>query len=159
MQWVMRIVCVAYAIFLTMLLWTADPSRLIGFHGDLPRVLRVLLPIAHVLSFLVLAGLVLMTRWPMPRWGIMLLLAVYGGITEFSQRWFPPRTPRWADWCQDLIGIAVGAACCWAVAMLAGMYTGARRRQTNAPSPAAEEWTGIQNVMQRSTLSERSWWN
>ena len=62
-----------------------------------------------MISFSVLAVLALMTRWPVPRWGIVLILAIYGGMTEIIQRFTClTRTPRWTDWFQDLIGIAVG---------------------------------------------------
>jgi len=159
MQWLMRIVCIGYAIFLTLLLLTADPARLIGMQAGLPRILQAMLPLAHAISFLVLAVLALMTRWPVPRWGILPILAIYGGMTEITQHFFPPRTPRWTDWFQDLIGIAAGAACCWAVAMLAGMCTGTRRSQADVPTPSSDDWGGMQNVIQRSTVSERSWWN
>jgi len=67
MQWLLRVVCIGYFVFLTLLLLTADPSRLIGVHGDLPWALQTLLPAAHAISFLVLAVLALMPRWPVPR--------------------------------------------------------------------------------------------
>jgi len=159
MQWLMRIVCLGYAVFLTLLLLNNYPERLIGMREGLPWVLRAMHPAAHVISFCVLAVLALTTRWPVPRWGIVLILAIYGGMTEIAQGFTLMRTPRWTDWFQDVIGIAAGAACCWAIAMLAGMYTGARRSQADVPSPSSEGWGGMQNVIQRSTVSERSWWN
>ena len=77
------------------------------------------MPVAHLLSFSVLAVLALMARWPVPRWAIVVLMAAYGGMTEIVQGFFPPRTPEWLDWLQDLAGIAVGAALCWIVALAA----------------------------------------
>ena len=101
MQWLMRIVCIGYVVFLTMLLLTSDPARLIGFREELPWVLRTMLPVAHAVSFFVLAVVALMTRWPAPRWAIVLILAIYGGTTEAAQGLTLTRTPRWTDWCQD----------------------------------------------------------
>ena len=36
MQWLMRIVCIGYAVFLTMLLWANFPEHLIGIKGEWP---------------------------------------------------------------------------------------------------------------------------
>jgi hypothetical protein len=158
MQWLMRFVCIGYAIFLTLLLLTADPARLIGMRGGLPWILRTMLPLAHAISFLTLAVLALMTRWPVPRWTIVVVLAVYGGMTEVTQGFFPPRTPEWKDWFQDLVGIAVGAACCWAVAVLASLCAGARRNHADAPLSHSDEWAMLQKTVRRSTANGRSWW-
>ena len=76
------------------------------------------MPAAHLVSFLLLAVLALLPRWPLPRWGIALLLAIYGGMTEIIQGFVPPRTPEWEDWFQDLAGLALGVACCWVAALL-----------------------------------------
>ena len=102
----MRIVCIGYVVLLTMLLFTSDPTRLIGLGEELPRVLRIVLPAAHVISFFVLAVLALIPRWHVPRWQIVLILAIYGGMTEITQGFLPPRAAEWMDWCQDLAGIA-----------------------------------------------------
>jgi hypothetical protein len=159
MQWLMRIVCICYFIFLTLLLLTSDPARLIGMQGGLPWILQAMLPLAHTISFLVLAMLALMTRWPVPRWSIVLILAAYAGMTEIIQGYVPHRTPELMDWFQDLVGIAVGAACCWAAAMLAGMCTGAKRSPEPPRSASSEHWAMMQKLLQRSAVGERSWWN
>jgi hypothetical protein len=159
MQWLMRIVCIGYAIFLTLLLLTSDPTRLIAVRGGLPWILRTMLPWAHMISFLVFAVFALVPRWPVPRWAIVILLAVYGGMTEVVQGFLPPRTPEWADWFQDLTGIAAGAAFCWAVAVLAGACVGVKRRQTEAASLVSDEWTMLQKGARRSAVGGRSWWN
>ncbi len=153
----MRIICLGYAIFLTMLLLAQRPELLIGIKGDWPWLLRALDPAAHLISFFVLAVLALMTRWPVPRWGIVFVLAIYGGLTEISQHFTATRTPEWKDWFQDLGGIALGVACCWGVATLAGAFIGARRIAAQ-PQPSTE-WTVTRKLLQRSTASERSWWN
>jgi hypothetical protein len=152
MQWLLRIVCIGYVVFLTLLLLTADPSRLIGVEGDLPWVLRELLPSAHAISFLVLAVLALTPRWAVPRWGIVLILAIYGGLTEILQGFLPPRTPEWMDWFQDLAGIAAGIAVCWALATLFHMYAEARRRRALLTPPVCgdplcDDWENLQKVV------------
>ena len=159
MQWLMRMICIAYAIFLTMLLLANHPEWLIGIKGEWPWLLQMLHPAAHIISFCVLAVLALTTRWPMPRWSIVLILAIYGGLTEIGQHFTVTRTPRWTDWLRDLIGIALGTACCWGVAMLAGMLAGARRNPQPPPSESSLEWTVTRRLLQRSAASERSWWN
>ncbi len=123
----MRAVSVVYLVFLTMLLLTAYPSRLIGFPRELPLLLRWLMPGAHVLSFFVLAVLALGARWPAPAWAVVWALSLYGGMTEIAQGFLPPRTPRWTDWFQDVAGIAVGAALCWGAALLAEAWAARRR--------------------------------
>lgn len=127
MQVLLKVVSIAYLVFITLLLLTADPSRLIGFDRSLPALLRMLLPGAHFLSFLVLAVLALSTRWPAPRWGIVLILSLYGGMTEIVQGFVPPRTPEWGDWFQDMSGIAAGVVFCWGMTLLAAAWAGRRR--------------------------------
>jgi VanZ family protein len=119
MQALTRAVSILYLVFITLLLLTADPTRLTGLGSRLPWLLARLMPTAHLLSFMVLAFLSLCARWPAPRWSVVLMLALYGGMTEIVQGFVPPRTPEWADWFQDLAGIALGAAAWWAAAMLA----------------------------------------
>jgi VanZ family protein len=159
MQWVMRVVCVGYFIFLTLLLLTTDPERLIGVQGRLPWILQAMLPLAHAISFLMLAVLALMTRWPVPRWSIVLALMIYGGMTEIIQSHVPHRTSEWADWFQDLAGIALGTACCWGAAVLVGKLTAARRSPEPQQSASSTEWTVTRRLLQRSIASGRSWWN
>jgi hypothetical protein len=118
MQRIMRIACLAYIGFLSLLLFSPHPAHVIGVWGDTPAVLRALMPYAHLLSFSVLAVLVLLARWPLPRWSIALLLAGYGGATEIIQAVVPQRTPEWADWFQDVGGVALGVAICSMAALL-----------------------------------------
>jgi VanZ family protein len=127
MQRLLRFTCLGYVLFLTLLLLSSNPSGLIGCRGGLPRFLQQLMPSAHLLSFLVLAVLALLPRWPVPRWCIVLMLAAYGGMTEIVQGFNPPRTPEWQDWFQDLGGLAVGAALCWGVTLLISRTSLVRR--------------------------------
>jgi hypothetical protein len=153
-------VCVGYLIFLTLLLLTSDPSRLIGFRGDLPWVLRSLMPLAHAVSFTTLAILALVTRWPVPRWIIVLTLVVYGGLTEVFQGFVPHRTPDWADWLQDIAGVVAGVGCCWGTAVLVGMLIGAKQDSKEHLHPASpDECSVVWRLLRRSISGERSWWN
>ena len=110
---VMRIVLSAYWAYLSVLLLSQDPTRWIGAPGHVPNLLRLLMPFAHMLSFSVLTAIALAARLPLPRWSIILSLAVYGALTEIVQGVVPCRTPEWVDWLQDLAGIAIGLACFW----------------------------------------------
>ena len=51
----------------------------------------------------------------------MLLLAIYGGATEIIQGAVPHRTTDWADWYQDLGGVAIGFTCFWFAVFLLRM--------------------------------------
>jgi hypothetical protein len=162
MQSLTRAVCIAYLVFLTLLLLSDDPKRVIGFHEDLPWILRALMPSAHVLSFAVLAVLMTGIRWPVPRWGMVLAMAAYGGLTELLQGWHritPHRTADWTDWFQDLGGIALGTALCWTAALAAGRFTRLRRGRAGGSSPASSnEWEVLQEVLSRPAVGEQSWW-
>lgn len=151
MQGVIRATSIAYLVLMTLLLFTADPTRLIGLQGlSLP-----LMPWAHLLSFLTLAVLALSVRWPVPRWGVVLILVLYAGMTEISQGFVPKRTGEWKDWFMDLAGIAIGAAVCWVAVLLTAAITKARRRHCSATP--SDQWEVLQKVMSRSAAGE-SWW-
>jgi VanZ family protein len=132
MQRLLKAAFVAYVLLLSALLFTGNPAKLIGCGGGLPNILRTLMPMAHLTSFLVLAVLALLPRWPVPRWSIVLMLAAYGGMTEIVQGFTPMRTPDWADWFQDLGGLALGVAFCWAVMLLVTKTSFVRRIRTFA---------------------------
>ncbi|MGD0652944.1 MAG: VanZ family protein [Thermoguttaceae bacterium] len=118
---IMRIVFFVYWIYLSILLLSQHPERWIGTSGNIPEFLQILMPYAHILSFTVLSLLVFTACFPLPRWGILLTLAIYGGATEIIQGFNPPRTPKWADWFRDLGGIAIGFTCFWLVIFLLRM--------------------------------------
>jgi VanZ family protein len=118
---IMRIVFIVYWIYLSILLFSQDPTRWIGASGNVPEFLKILMPYAHILSFTVLSLLIFTACFPLPRWGILLLLAIYGGATEIIQGLVPHRTPEWADFFQDLGGVAIGFACFWLTVFLLRM--------------------------------------
>ena len=131
MRRIMRIVCLAYVAFLTLLLLSPDPARVISSTGRLPPILHTLMPCAHLLSFSVLATAMLLARWPMPRWVTVLILAMYGGATEIIQGFIPPRTPRWGDWFQDVVGVTVGVTVCSIAALVLVRYSPRLRPMLN----------------------------
>lgn len=156
MQGVIRAISLAYLVFMTLLLFTADPTRLIGLHSRLLPLLRLLMPWAHLLSFLALAALALSVRWPAPRWSVVLMLVLYAGMTEIAQGFVPNRTGEWKDWFMDLAGIAVGTAICWTAAQLTGAIAKARRRR--CPATPSDQWEVLQKVMSRPAVGGESWW-
>jgi VanZ family protein len=117
-----------------------------------------LLPEAHFLSFFALAAMILSIRWPMPRWGIVPSLVVYAGMTEVLQGFFPPRTPEWMDWFQDLAGIAVGATFCWTAALAATTLSKSRWSPSRISSPPADDWESLQKIVHQPVAVEPSWW-
>jgi hypothetical protein len=159
MQSMMRVACIAYLVLLTLLLLWPNPNHVIGVHGELPWILRVLMPYDHVLSFAVLAILALSVRWPVPRWGIVLMAAAYGGMTEILQG-YTHRHPRLADWFHDLVGVAVGTVLCWTAAQLAGSLTKLRRRRNFGSARAScDQWQVLREVLSHPAAGERSWWS
>ncbi|MEN6457347.1 MAG: VanZ family protein [Thermoguttaceae bacterium] len=126
MQVLVRVVSVAYLLFLTLLLLTADPARMIGCDRVLPAWLRAVLPGAHLLSFLGLGVLVFVGKWSAPRWALVLLLSAYGGLTEAVQG-FVSRSPEWGDWFQDVAGVLIAAGLCWWIELLAAARSEKRR--------------------------------
>ena len=156
MQSVIKVISLIYLVFMTLLLLSSDPAGLIGMHGRLLPVLQWLMPAAHLLSFLTLAVLVLGSRWPAPRWIMVLILVFYGGMTELAQYLVPTRTPEWQDWFMDLAGIAIGATICWTVATFTGALMRARRRR--CPAAPSDEWELMQKVMSRPSSGGQSWW-
>lgn len=157
MQSLMRFLCLGYSIYLTALLLTADPAQLVG--GSLPGFLRSTMPVAHLLSFFVLAVLALAIRWPAPRWAVVIILVIYGGLTEIAQGFLPPRTPDWMDWFQDVAGITVGAVSCWIVALVAGAYARARQNLAGCAAPvSADGCEATVEITEHMAAGGQSWW-
>ena len=158
MQGVIRAACIAYAVLLGLLLLSEDPSRVVGLHGRIPAFLRMIGPAAHAISFAVLAVLALWVRWPVARWGIVLILIVYGSMTEILQGLIPHRTPEWMDWFQDMAGIALGTAFCWTMAIVGGRLARSRKVRKPDVSSGSEEWRMIERTLSRPLNNELSWW-
>lgn len=111
----MRLAFFLYSIYLSILLFSQDPTHWVATSSNLPEFLKILMPLAHLLSFTVLSLLTFAACFPLPRWGILLSLVIYGGTTEIIQSLIPHRTPEWADWLQDLVGISIGFVGFWLV--------------------------------------------
>lgn len=154
MQSVMRAACLSYLIFLTALLLVADPMWFIGVRGEAPGLLHQLMPAAHLLSFWALATLALVARWPIPRWAVVLLLVLYGAMTEIAQSTLPPRTAERNDWFQDVAGIALGAVLCWIVAVV--IQRKMLRRCVSIQASDGLEM--VPSVAPCRTVRGRSWW-
>ena len=67
---------------------------------QLPWILQVLMPYAHVLSFAVLAVLAMSVRWPVPRWAIVLADGGVRGADGNPAGIHRHGIPDWRDWCQ-----------------------------------------------------------
>jgi VanZ family protein len=115
--WVLRIFFVAYFCYLTILLLSPNPYRWVGSSSSFAELLKMLYPIAHIISFSALSALALVAWHPLPRWGICAGLIVYAAATEVLQMLIPPRTAEWQDWFQDLGGIGVGLLLAWMLAL------------------------------------------
>jgi VanZ family protein len=133
-QTVMRILLLAYSLYLTILLLSQDPAQWIVPSSSGGMLIKTLMPVAHMLSFALLSLLTLAACFPLPQWIILLILAVYGGATEIVQSNIPHRSSDWADWFQDLCGITIGLACFWLVFFLMRMMRKTERLQTSGSS-------------------------
>jgi VanZ family protein len=110
----LRVVCIGYLILLTFFLWAPDPT----LHGvrSLVFIRTTAGAIVHFLAFLALGTLVFLSQWPLRKWVLFLGLLAYGVLTEYCQRFFPPRTPQVVSALQNLAGITAGLGACWLAA-------------------------------------------
>ena len=159
MQGFVRVVFFIYLVFLTVLLLVADPMRLAGMRDNSSGLFRMIIPVAHLVSFWGLTVLALIVRWPIPRWSLALFLVLYAGVTEVLQSCLPPRQAEWGDWFQDIGGIALGVAICWTSTFALGKCSGKRMRPRNTGGPrASDEWEVVRNVMSRPPIRDETWW-
>jgi|TARA_R100000149_G_scaffold25276_2_gene9506 VanZ family protein len=70
----------------------------------------------HFLSFYVLTILYVLAAPHAPRWAIVALLVVAGGLIEIVQGQVG-RNAEWADWLADIAGIACAALPVWLEAL------------------------------------------
>lgn len=101
-----RTVFVAYLVALTALLLRSSSAD--ELTEDLAFWLHLMSPVAHLLSFAILAALAFACRWPVRGWIVVLLIAGYAAGTELLQGSVSGRTSDWMDWCLDLVGAAIG---------------------------------------------------
>jgi VanZ family protein len=114
----LRLLFVGYFVYLTLLLLTPDPFRLVGSSPRFIHFLDKLYPLAHCISFSVLTVLALLACRPLSRRTVCLSLAGYAMATEMLQMLTPPRTAEWGDWFQDIAGIFLGLGVVWLLAIV-----------------------------------------
>ena len=113
-----RALLIGYGMYLTFLLLAHDPFRWVGGHGRVWGVFDKLLPIAHFISFFVLAALAIAACLSLRKRWLILILVVYSAGTEVAQYFMPPRTAEWLDWIQDVGGVGLGVIMALLVPML-----------------------------------------
>jgi VanZ family protein len=109
----MRKICAAYWVLLTCLLLARDPLGLFDGGRRFDRAYDSIEPVAHLVSFTLLALLVLFTRWPLRRRWLMAIVAGYGVATELIQSQVPGRHMQLVDLLQDFGGILLGCLIYW----------------------------------------------
>jgi VanZ family protein len=107
----MRALSLLYFGFLNFLLFAQVPFGL--FPGASEDALSHYSPAFHLLSFTMLAVLVLGAGWPVARTTLVALLIAYGAGTELVQGLIPYRSCELSDCLNDLAGIAAGTAMLW----------------------------------------------
>ena len=104
-----RRVALTYLALLTLLLLVRNPLALIRQVPPLLDAFLTVSAVTHLMTFTVLAFLMLASRWPVPGWRLFAYLAAYACATEGLQYFFPPRKMELVDVIQDLLGLALGA--------------------------------------------------
>jgi VanZ family protein len=158
----LKVVSICYVVFLTALLLDANPLRIIGVRGGAPWFIKDLMPVAHVLSFFLLALLILSVQWTLPRWMVAVLLVVYGGTTEMLQSFLPTRTAEWIDWLQDIAGVVVGVALAWVLHVAAVWLSSRAKPENTAPHSTDAQSTDALGIDRKGASQrnsrEGSWW-
>lgn len=101
-----RFACVAFWLFLTLLLLSPDPRALLGLERMADRLPNP--KVAHVVCFTLLALLVHASRFPLRRGLLWGLLVAYAASTEGLQYFVPNRSARLTDVGLNLSGLAFG---------------------------------------------------
>lgn len=147
------------ALLTMLLLLSFDSAKMHGIRGRLPEFLRTLMPFAHGISFCLLTALALLPRWPIARWAIVFAVVLYSGATELAQGVFPPRTPEWKDWFQNLIGITIGSVFCWAMSAAYARWAVWRSRPAACVSCDSRGLIFQAKEFSESGAGSGSWWN
>ena len=112
MRLVCRLACVAYVIFLTVLLLAPDPAAVVGLSR------RPEFPWGsfgvHWIALAILSFLALGSVWPkrIP-WLLAAGLVAYGTAGEALQYFVPSRHVQWMDWTQNMLGVGTGLLVYW----------------------------------------------
>ncbi len=110
---VMRYSSLVYWCVLSLGLLTRNPTGAIHRNWFLSDMYSAVQPAVHFLGFMLLTALVLSGSWSVSRRMLLVLIALYAGLTELLQGLIPNRTPEWVDFGQDLAGMAVGFTIWW----------------------------------------------
>ncbi len=121
---ILRLICAAYWVLLTVLLLVPDPGALFGIQ----RIPGYSTGVGvHFALFAVLGVLVLASRVSLEHALLAGLLTVYAITTELLQALVPLRTIELRDFAENLLGLAAGIAIWW----IARKYVLRRPEQRN----------------------------
>lgn len=88
--------------------WLRDDFRWIGRAAGWVESLHPALDTVHLLLFASLAALARLALPGMPWMRLLLWLVLFSAVSELVQFWAPGREPKWSDFAQDLVGVALG---------------------------------------------------
>lgn len=103
--WLLRLACLAYGLFLSVLLLVPDPAALLGL-SEVPGPPGGRM--VHLAFFTVLGLLASSSRWPLRTRALLILLGGYAVGTELLQHFVPPRTVDPIDALENLVGLGLG---------------------------------------------------
>jgi hypothetical protein len=106
-----------YFIYLTLLLLTPNPFRLVPPSTGIVHLLYAIYPLAHGISFAFLTLFALLAFRALSLVAIGVGLSGYATVTELLQLFIPPRTAEWQDWFQDIGGITFAFLVIWILAI------------------------------------------
>ncbi|NLE39153.1 MAG: VanZ family protein [Pirellulaceae bacterium] len=135
---IVRLVCLAYAAFLSLLLLVPDPARLFGLW--FPRGGGGGIGI-HFSTFLTLGVLVGASRIPIRTSVLVVLLLFYAIGIEFLQLLSPPRTVEFKDLVENLLGLVIGVTL-WRLAAHQTIGTGNAVDNAPADEPPSDPADG-----------------
>jgi hypothetical protein len=109
----MRLIFLGYFGYLTILLFSRNPMRWVEFPPNMASWVARLMPVAHLLSFLVLTILAAAAQWPLRWWALGAVLGGYAVATELLQGLTATRQTEWSDFFQNCAGIVIGLVASW----------------------------------------------
>jgi len=115
-----KLLCIAYLIALAWLLLSTVPVRIARVAVVDHEWVRTVMSVGHFACFFLLALLVSVSRWGVPRWTIVLGLVACAAGAESLQSQFSGRLAETADSVQNLLGVGCGCVLCWWVALVRG---------------------------------------
>lgn len=107
---ILRLACIGYWIYTTLLLLVPEPRALVGLADS-----GIATPErgVHFTNFALLTILTFVSRWPLAwRWQLLVLVG-YALATESLQWFVPHRTVELLDYLENLLGIVCAASAIW----------------------------------------------